>query len=336
MIEDIEDCAGAGHAHPSPRRAVLPRALRPRRRRTPEEAPQSDSFIPGTQSVYLKTWGCSHNTSDGEYMAGMLAAAGYTITDSPLSADLWLLNSCTVKGPAEDGLKNAIRKGRELGKSLVVSGCVPQGQRSHTDILGLSVVGVQQIDRVVEVVEETLKGNTVRLYGERRVNGQKVGGAPLDLPKIRKNRLIEIIPINTGCLNQCTYCKTKHARGDLGSYPPHQVVERAKQAFQEGVVELWLTSEDLGAYGHDIGVTLPELLWQLVRVVPEGCMVRLGMTNPPYIMDHMTVGGDSTTQLYSVLDVGVCRRWRPYCVILTSIRSSTSLCSAAAILSSLK
>ena len=179
-------------------------------------------------------------------------------------------------------------------------------------------------------------GNTVRLYGERRVNGQKVGGAPLDLPKIRKNRLIEIIPINTGCLNQCTYCKTKHARGDLGSYPPHQVVERAKQAFQEGVVELWLTSEDLGAYGHDIGVTLPELLWQLVRVVPEGCMVRLGMTNPPYIMDHMTVGGDSTMQLYSVLYLGVCRRWRPYCVILTSIRSSTSLCSAAAILSSLK
>lgn len=57
----------------------------------------------------------------------------------------------------------------------------------------------------------------------------------------------------------------------------------------EGVVEVWLTSEDLGAYGHDIGVTLPELLWQLVGVVPEGCMLRLGMTNPPYIMEHMEV-----------------------------------------------
>ena len=90
------------------------------------------------------------------------------------------MNSCTVKGPAEDGLRNAVRKGRELGKPLVVSGCVPQGQRNHSDILGLSVVGVsgvitmatmcvcvirvffdiqvQQIDRVVEVVEETLKG----------------------------------------------------------------------------------------------------------------------------------------------------------------------------------
>lgn len=57
----------------------------------------------------------------------------------------------------------------------------------------------------------------------------------------------------------------------------------------EGVVELWLTSEDLGAYGHDIGVTLPELLWQLVDVIPEGGMMRLGMTNPPYILEHLEV-----------------------------------------------
>ena len=34
------------------------------------------------------------------------------------------------------------------------------------------------------------------------------------------------------CLNQCTYCKTKHARGDLGSYPPEEIISRAKQAFQ--------------------------------------------------------------------------------------------------------
>lgn len=57
----------------------------------------------------------------------------------------------------------------------------------------------------------------------------------------------------------------------------------------EGVVEVWLTSEDLGAYGNDIGVTLPDLLWKLVNVVPSGCMLRLGMTNPPYIMEHMEV-----------------------------------------------
>ena len=54
-------------------------------------------------------------------------------------------------------------------------------------------------------------------------------------------------------------------------------------------MEVWLTSEDLGAYGHDIGVSLPDLLCQLVAVVPDNAMLRLGMTNPPYIMQHMEV-----------------------------------------------
>ena len=85
---------------------------------------------------------------------------------------------------------------------------------------------------MVEVVEETLKGNSVRMFGTKKSAGRKAGGARLDLPKIRccslisqldagsmilylrtrRNPLVEIIAINTGCLNQCTYCKTKHAR----------------------------------------------------------------------------------------------------------------------------
>uniref|UniRef100_A0A8C4NF63 tRNA-t(6)A37 methylthiotransferase n=1 Tax=Eptatretus burgeri TaxID=7764 RepID=A0A8C4NF63_EPTBU len=172
-------------------------------------------------------------------------------------------------------------------KKVVVAGCVPQAQPQLGYIKGLSVIGVQQIDRVVEVVEETLKGHMVRLLGKKKVNGQRVGGARLDLPKIRRNPLIEIISINTGCLNACTYCKTKHARGQLASYPPDQLIERMQQSFQEGVCEVWLTSEDTGAYGRDIGTDLPSLLWQLVDTVPDGAMLRLGMTNPPYILEHL-------------------------------------------------
>lgn len=171
--------------------------------------------------------------------------------------------------------------------SFIFGRCVPQGAPKSSFLQGLSIIGVQQIDRVVEVVEETLKGNTVRFLHQKKDAGKKVGGASLSLPKVRRNPLIEIIAINTGCLNQCTYCKTKHARGELGSYSPAEIVERARQAFDEGVCELWLTSEDTGAYGRDIGTSLPELLWQLVEVVPEGCMMRVGMTNPPYILEHL-------------------------------------------------
>ncbi|XP_065370478.1 threonylcarbamoyladenosine tRNA methylthiotransferase [Calliphora vicina] len=246
-----------------------------------------ESVIPGTQKVYVKTWGCAHNNSDSEYMAGQLAAYGYQLTESKENADLWLLNSCTVKNPSEDTFRNEIEHGMSNGKHVVVAGCVPQGAPKADYLKGMSVIGVQQIDRVVEVVEETLKGHSVRLLQNKKEDGRRVAGAKLALPKVRKNPLIEIIPINTGCLNQCTYCKTKHARGDLASYSPEEIVERAKQAFEEGCCEIWLTSEDTGAYGRDIGSSLPELLWKLVEVIPKNCMLRVGMTNPPYILEHL-------------------------------------------------
>lgn len=53
--------------------------------------------------------------------------------------------------------------------------------------------------------------------------------------------------------------------------------------------EIWLTSEDTGTYGRDIGTSLPQLLWKLVKVIPDGCMLRIGMTNPPYILEHLQV-----------------------------------------------
>ncbi|CAG9761726.1 unnamed protein product [Ceutorhynchus assimilis] len=62
--------------------------------------------IPGVQNIYVKTWGCAHNSSDSEYMAGQLSAYGYNLTDDKSMADLWLLNSCTVKNPAEDHFRS--------------------------------------------------------------------------------------------------------------------------------------------------------------------------------------------------------------------------------------
>uniref|UniRef100_A0A8V5G5A7 tRNA-t(6)A37 methylthiotransferase n=1 Tax=Melopsittacus undulatus TaxID=13146 RepID=A0A8V5G5A7_MELUD len=293
VLEDIEDIVSAEDLKPHDRQFVRQNVFPKVRKRSSQknnqtdDEPPSDSIIPGAQKIWIRTWGCSHNNSDGEYMAGQLAAYGYKITDNSAEADLWLLNSCTVKNPAEDHFRNSIKKAQQEKKKVVVAGCVPQAQPRQDYLKGLSIIGVQQIDRVVEVVEETIKGHSVRLLGQKKDNGKRLGGARLDLPKIRKNPLIEIISINTGCLNACTYCKTKHARGDLASYPVEELVNRAKQSFQEGVCEIWLTSEDTGAYGRDIGTDLPTLLWKLVETIPEGAMLRLGMTNPPYILEHL-------------------------------------------------
>ncbi|KAJ7555477.1 hypothetical protein O6H91_05G040200 [Diphasiastrum complanatum] len=318
-LEDIEDVAGGTHGWPAGYHfPVLPAAvsLKPMLRKkktslTLDSAQQAEddasaksarTMVPGTQIVYVKTFGCAHNQSDSEYMAGQLSAYGYNLSDDPDIADLWLINTCTVKSPSQSAMETLIRRGKVMGKPLVIAGCVPQAGKDLKDLEGVSIVGVQQIDRVVEVVEETLKGHEVRLLRRQTLPS-------LDLPKVRKNKFVEIIPINVGCLGACTYCKTKHARGHLGSYPVYALVDRIKAVIAHGVKEIWLSSEDTGAYGRDIGTNLPALLHALVKELPQdrSVMLRVGMTNPPYILQDLEAIADILHHpcVYSFLHVPV-------------------------------
>ncbi|KHN79776.1 Threonylcarbamoyladenosine tRNA methylthiotransferase [Toxocara canis] len=368
-----------------------------------DESFYGDSFVSGTRSIFVRTWGCAHNTSDSEYMSGLLSAAGYNVVSTKEDASLWILNSCTVKTPSEVQLENNVKEAKKAGKLLVVAGCVSQAEPDSDFLRGVSVIGVKQIDRIVEVVNETFKGNCVRILSRKRpeqklslpkmrrndlieedaslwilnsctvktpsevqlennvkeakkagkllvvagcvsqaepdsdfLRGVSVIGVKqidrivevvnetfkgncvrilsrkrpeqkLSLPKMRRNDLIEVLAINSGCLNHCTYCKTKQARGNLVSYPLEELVAQARRAFTEGCRELWLTSEDLGAWGRDIGMVLPDLLNAIVQVIPEGCMMRLGMTNPPYILDflHEIAKTLNHPRVYSFLHIPV-------------------------------
>jgi len=288
-VDDIEDAVLGDD--PRSGRALPPAVVLRGSSRTADCSSECDARddaraagVPGSARVWVKTFGCSHNTSDSEYMVGMLTTYGYAVLGDGErdAADLWLINTCTVKSPSQSAMDTVIAAGKAAGKPLVVAGCVPQGDRNAEALDGLSLLGVTQIDRVVEAVQETLKGNTVRLL-------QKKALPSLDLPKVRRNAHVEILPLSTGCLGACTYCKTVHARGRLGSYAPEALLARAAAAVADGVTEIWLSSEDTGAYGKDIGTNISALLAELVKVLPPDgrTMLRLGMANPPFILDQL-------------------------------------------------
>ena len=98
--------------------------------------------MPGKQNIYVRTYGCSHNISDSEYMAGLLADYGFKIVDDIQSAHACLLNSCTVKNPSQEKFVNLVQKARDAGKPVVVSGCVPQGDRNLKGLEDVSILGV--------------------------------------------------------------------------------------------------------------------------------------------------------------------------------------------------
>lgn len=173
---------------------------------------------------------------------------------------------------------------------MILTGCVSQADPklvADLEKTNVSIVGLSYTDRIVEAVEDVLQNRQVYMMDFLKNPLKDAPKLPaLMLPKVRKNKYVEIICINTGCLGDCNYCKTKQARGTLRSYPIEQIVARVEMAFKEGVQQIWMTSEDTGAYGLDMGTNIVELMRAVLEVVPEHGMLRLGMTNPPYMARH--------------------------------------------------
>eukprot|EP00442_Polarella_glacialis_P053509 CAMPEP_0115107856 /NCGR_PEP_ID=MMETSP0227-20121206/37581_1 /TAXON_ID=89957 /ORGANISM="Polarella glacialis, Strain CCMP 1383" /LENGTH=569 /DNA_ID=CAMNT_0002505887 /DNA_START=49 /DNA_END=1758 /DNA_ORIENTATION=+ len=224
----------------------------------------ASAHLPGRQKIFVKTYGCAHNNSDSEFMMGLLKDYGYTLVERLEDADACVVNSCTVKGPSQDSATNLVNAAKIGGKPVVLAGCVPSADAALVKSMeGVSMLGVTQLDRVVEIMEEALKGHSVSLLAHRK------SLPSLDLPKVRKNKHVEIIPISGGC------------------YSEEAIVGRALQAAAEGVSEVWLTSEDTGAYGLDIGTDIASLLRRIADALPPKVMLKLGMTNPPYMLAHI-------------------------------------------------
>lgn len=223
--------------------------------------------------IYIKTQGCSHNYADSEHMAGLLQQS-HELVDNEQDAEVVLLNTCTVKTPTENEFLRDLKRINEKNKKIIIGGCIPQAD--PTRFTEFSRIGTRQLDHIGEVVEKTLAGETVQFL-------QRNGRPSLSTPVLRRNPLIETIPISLGCLGYCSFCKTKSARGGLSSYPPEEIIDRVRRVTSAGVKEIWLTSQDTGCYGFDCGTSLPKLVEEIVKIEKD-FTVRMGMANPEHIL----------------------------------------------------
>jgi threonylcarbamoyladenosine tRNA methylthiotransferase CDKAL1 len=226
------------------------------------------------EKICIKTYGCSLNQADTEVIKAALAEKGFVFTDSIEDSDLVILNSCAVKGPTESKFFTLLDNLKKQHKKVVVAGCIAQSMPEK--LTEYSKIGTDQLDAICEIVDETLSDNTVSLLVQERKN-------KLEMKKTRSNPLTEIIPISNGCMGACTYCITKIARGSYMSFPEKDIVNTAKKAIDEGVKEIYLTSQDNGCWGFDIDSDLSELL-KKVSDLDGDFMIRVGMANPNHIL----------------------------------------------------
>ena len=208
-------------------------------------------------------------------MAGCLAEAGYKLLEDVENANIVIYNTCAVKGPTENRMMEVLKR-VPSGKKLIVAGCLPliNLERLCKEVRFDGVVGPAAGEKIVDVVMRVLNGERVVALQDA-VNAKP----SLNLPRLRLNPVIGIVPINYGCLGSCAYCCVVFARGRLRSYGIPEIVERVKRDMAMGIREFWITSQDTACYGRDNGTNLAELLKALCDVGGD-FRVRVGMMTP--------------------------------------------------------
>lgn len=230
--------------------------------------------------VFLKSFGCSANLADSEVLTGCLAEAGFKLAHSATAADIVIYNTCAVKGPTENRMIEIIKRAPHR-KKVIVAGCLPliNFERLCQETRFDAAVGPAAADRIVNIVKRVLRGEKVI-----ELEGAANAKPALNLPRLRSNPVISVVPVNYGCLGACVYCCVVFARGHLRSYTIKEVTEQVRKDLAAGAKEFWITSQDTACYGRDIGVNLAVLLNALGDVKGD-FKIRVGMTTPNMVTD---------------------------------------------------
>ncbi len=218
------------------------------------------------------TWGCTHNQKDSQILEYILKEEGYELLpeNQLKDASLVIFNTCTVKTPTENKILSLIDKTVKTNKKIIISGCLSQSEpeKIKKRYPNAIVLGVDAYKYLPNIIRQ----NNINLKIENDIN--KISKPLLKSTKWNKYR--NIIQINEGCLNSCSFCATKNARGRLQSSSLSSIIEAIRK---EKTPEVWLTSQDTACWGFDIQSDLSKLIYEIDKINRK-FWVRIGMGNP--------------------------------------------------------
>ncbi len=202
------------------------------------------------KKVYLETFGCQMNVSDSERVATSLTARGFEITPNENSADIILLNTCSVREKAEHKLYTRvgrIRNSSAIKPIIGVMGCVAQleGETLFSKIKGVDlVIGTKAVGRVGDALDRVFDGESQYFdLGEREVD---YDWSVADTQ--RHSAYVAFVPIIEGCNKFCTYCIVPFSRGREVSLPASELIRNVLELRRQGVKEVHLIGQNVNSY----------------------------------------------------------------------------------------
>jgi tRNA-2-methylthio-N6-dimethylallyladenosine synthase len=200
--------------------------------------------------VYIETYGCQMNVADTELMLGVLGNDGYQPTDSPMDADVMLVNTCAVRDNAEQrvvGRVVELQRFKRPGRILGVVGCM--AQRLGTALLEQStrvdlVVGPDAYRNLPELLRHAAQGERISDTEFRSWEHYE------DVPPSRLPGPTQFVTVQRGCDFRCTFCIVPYTRGPERSRKLKDVVAEVRALAAQDTSEVTLLGQTVNSY-HD-------------------------------------------------------------------------------------
>lgn len=238
---------------------------------------------------YIHTFGCQMNVNDTLRMGEALAAVGYRPTPVPESADLIILNTCSIREKAEDKMLSALGRYRQVklsrGALIGVGGCVAQQEKQrilekvpYVDF----VFGPDAIQKLPEILAR-LHEDRVRVVETAWVDSEAYLFPRAD-PNTSRGKATEFVTVMKGCDNVCSFCVVPHTRGREVSRPFPEVLAEVADLGRVGVREVTLIGQNVNSYAG--GVSFAQLLRRTAQV-PGVERVRFTTSHPHDLSDEL-------------------------------------------------
>ena len=205
----------------------------------------------------IHTYGCQMNVRDSEAVEALLVAAGHERAADEASAELVIVNSCTVRQKAEE---KAVGKTGNLiaaGKITGLMGCAVKrlGEDVFAKLPKLDfAVGPRAFGLIPRIVEKVVASRAEKRRERILDLGEDAVPSGLDAhtfaaPDSAASSFQAFVTILIGCDNRCSYCIVPDVRGHEYSRPAREVVAEVRALAAHGVKEVCLLGQSVLRYG---------------------------------------------------------------------------------------
>jgi threonylcarbamoyladenosine tRNA methylthiotransferase MtaB len=256
------------------------------------------------ETFFIENFGCRATEADAVALRRELLTKGLTDAAAPATANVIVLNTCTVTAAADSQAREAVRKIHRANPTarIVVTGCY--AQRAPDELASLPgvayVVGNARQSEVPALIERSFGIGGPRSEGRpsdfvpatelesrlgdgtlslargpaKVLSGDIFAQATVQLAPaslLAGSRTRPILKIQDGCNNRCAYCVIPFVRGRSRSLSPDTVIAEVRELVAAGAKEIVLSGINLGSYGRDLAPRYPrcDLAMVVQRILDE-------------------------------------------------------------------